>query len=86
MLSRTLGGIMECLEFTVDSPEEFPDLWLPTLDISLQMDKEDQVKYPFFEKPTDPKLCLQADTHYKNVAQNCVLSYNDIMSLVSRIS
>ena len=70
VLSRTLGDIVECLEFTVESPEEFPDLWLPTLDISLQMNKDNQVQYRFFEKPTASKLCLQADTA---LSQNCLV-------------
>ena len=63
-----MGNIVGCLEFTVESPEDFPDQWLPTLDMSLKVDNNNQVQYRFFEKPTASKLCLQADTA---LGQNC---------------
>ena len=62
VLIKTVNGIVECLDFTMETPEDFPDNWLPTLDISMQVDKNNQVQYRFFEKPTASKLCLQADT------------------------
>ena len=70
VLGKTMGNIVECLDFTVETPEEFPDQWLPTLDISLQVDNDNQVQYRFFEKPTASKLCLQADTA---LGQNCLV-------------
>ena len=70
MISRTLGDIVDCLEFTVETPEDYPDNWLPTLDISMHMNSENQLQYRFFEKPTASKLCLQADTA---LSQNCLV-------------
>ena len=70
LYNLTMGNIVECLDFTVETPEEFPDQWLPTLDISLQVDNDNQVQYRFFEKPTPSKLCLQADTA---LGQNCLV-------------
>ena len=70
MISRTLGDIVDCLEFTVETPEDYPDNWLPTLDISMHMNSENQLQYRFFEKPTASKVCLQADTA---LSQNCLV-------------
>ena len=66
----SMGGLVECLSFTVESGEEFEEGWLPTLDLSLKMSDKNQVMYKFFEKPTASRMCLQADTA---LGQSCLV-------------
>ena len=57
-----MGGIVDCLEFTVESQEDFADSWLPTLDINIQIDSGNMVNYRFYEKPSISQVCLQKGT------------------------
>ena len=43
-INPSMDGMVECLNF--------PDNWLPTLDLSIQVDKENSVNYKFYEKAT----------------------------------
>ena len=61
-IGASLDGLVDCLTFTVEGQDDFPDSWLPTLDISLKVDGENIVLYRFFEKPTTSQVCLQANT------------------------
>ena len=49
------GNLVECLSFTIETHEEFSTEWLPTLDMSLKIDENNQVQYQFFKKPTASK-------------------------------
>ena len=42
----SINGMVECLAFTVESKEDFPDNWLPTLDLTIQ---ENSVNYRFLK-------------------------------------
>ena len=58
VIGESMGGIVDCLEFTVESQEDFPDSWLPTLDINIQIDSGNMVNYRFYEKPGISQVCL----------------------------
>ena len=58
----TMMGIEEYLEFTMETGEEFEGGWLPTLDINLKVDQNNQILYKFFEKPTASKVALLENT------------------------
>ena len=45
VVSKTLGGLVDCLAFTC---EDFPDGWLLTLDISMRVTATNQIEYCFF--------------------------------------
>ena len=47
-----MQGLTDCLTFTVETEEDFPNGWLPTLDLELKVDDKNQIQYSFFEKPT----------------------------------
>ena len=70
VIKESLGNLVECLSFTVETHEEFSSGWLPTLDMSLKVDENNKVQYQFFEKPTASNKCLQSDTA---LAQNCLV-------------
>ena len=63
-IGASLYGLVDCLTFTVEGQDDFPDSWLPTLDISLKVDNENAVLYRFIEKPTTSQVCLQAITAF----------------------
>ena len=69
-MAESLKGLVSCLDFTTETHEDFPESWLPTLDLSIKVNEQNQVQYKFFEKPTASKLCLQADTA---LGQNCLV-------------
>ena len=52
ILAETMKNITSRLNFTMETGEEFDDSWLPTLDISLLVNNNNQILYKFFEKPT----------------------------------
>ena len=58
----SMQGLTDCLSFTVETQEDFPDGWLPTLDFKIRITKDNIVEYTFFTKPTASDVCLQADT------------------------
>ena len=53
-------------------------VWSPSMLGDEEMDK-------YVHTAFDKYGYNREQAHYKNVAQNCVLSYNDIVSVVSRI-
>ena len=61
-IGASMSNITDCLSFTVESEEDFESAWLPTLDMSLRVNKHNIIQYMFFEKPTSSSVCLQADT------------------------
>ena len=62
MILASMQGLTGCLAFTVETCEDFEDGWLPTLDFKLRVTVNNIIEYSFFEKPTAPNRCLQADT------------------------
>ena len=58
----SMQGLTDCLSFTDETQEDFPDGWLPTLDFKIQIPKDNIVECTFFTKPTASDICLQADT------------------------
>ena len=49
-IGDSIDNIVDCLEFTVETEEDFPSGWLPTLDISLKVAEDNRVLYTFFRK------------------------------------
>ena len=62
VVQGSMGGLTQCLKFTTETSEEFADGWLPTLGFKLRVSQENNIQYCFFEKPTAPNRCLQAET------------------------
>ena len=59
-IGESMKGITMCLDFTVETGEEYDSDWLPTLDMSMKVRGDNIILYKFFEKPTSSKLCLQS--------------------------
>ena len=80
-----MQGLTDCLTFTVETEEDFEDRWLPTLDIKLRVDEENQIQYTFLEKPTGSDKCLQASTALN---QNCLVRSlnNEVMRRLGNMS
>ena len=57
-----MKGHNNCLEFTMETEEDFSDGWLPTLDLKIRVNEKNLIMYCFFEKPTASQMCLQSDT------------------------
>ena len=62
VVQASMQGLTKCLSFTVETCEDFPNGWLPTLDFQIRITESNVIEYSFFEKPTSPNRCLQADT------------------------
>ena len=78
-------GLTSCLAFTVETPEDFADGWLPTLDFKLRANAQNQIEYSFYEKPMASNRCLQADTALN---QNCLIRSlrNEVMRRLDSFS
>ena len=62
MILASMQGLTKCLAFTVETCEDFENGCLPTLDFQLRVTINNIIEYSFYEKPTAPNRCLQADT------------------------
>ena len=86
---RALYGSMQdltgCLSFTVETSEDFPDGWLPTLDMKLRITSDNIIQYTFYEKPTSSRVCVQAKTALN---QNCLIQSltNEVIRRLQNIS
>ena len=58
----TMSGIEQYLEFTGETGLDFEGGWLPTLDTSLMVGKDNKVLYKFFEKETATNKTVQRDS------------------------
>ena len=85
VIQGAMQGLTDCLTFTVETEEDFPDGWLPTLDMKLRVDEANQIEYNFFEKPTGSDKCLQASTALNH---NCLIRSlnNEVMRRMANMS
>ena len=74
----TLNGVEEFLSFTIETEEDYPDRWLPTLDTKLRVDGSNQILYDFYEKPTSSNMTVQRRTAMGEDSKMQVLS-NDLI-------
>ena len=61
IMLESMQGVETYLEFTVESPEDF-DGWLPTLDTNLRVEKDNQISYKFYEKPTSTNTVIRKES------------------------
>ena len=74
------------LKFTVESPQDYSDGWLPTLDFSLRFDSENnRIEYKYYEKPVSTKWVLPPTTEVDPNTLTQQLA-NDLVRRLSRIS
>ena len=78
ILRATLMGVVDYLKFTVESGEEYVDGWLPTLDVSLKVDKDNSVQFKFFEKDTCSRKTVHKDSAMEENAKIQTVS-NDLV-------
>ena len=69
---------MDYLHFTVESGADYEDGWLPTLDTSLEVSRNNVVNYRYFEKPTTTNTTLRMTTAMEENAKMQCLS-NDLV-------
>ena len=62
ILRETVTGVETYLEFTFETGADFEDGWLPTLDTSLRVNKDNQVDFKYFEKPTTTNTTIKKST------------------------
>ena len=62
LLARTMEGVEDFLEFTMESGEDFPGGWLPTLDTSLKVGDDNRILFKFYEKETTSIKTIQKRT------------------------
>ena len=74
VLKGTMQGVDECLKFTVESGEKYPDGWLPTLYLSLIVGADNKVMYRFFEKD----MCAST-----TVMKRTAFNENSMLQIVS---
>ena len=59
ILHATMSNLEDFLNFTMETENEFPNGWLPTLDTELKMMADNRVEYRFFEKPMSSNMGVQ---------------------------
>ena len=74
----TLNGVETFLKFTIETEEDFPDGWLPTLDTKLRVTGSNQVLHGFYEKPTNSNVTIQRRTAMGEDSKIQILS-NDLI-------
>ena len=61
-MKMSMSGIMDYLKFTYETKDDFGDGWLPTLDTSLMVTKNNQVHYRYYEKPTTTNTVIRKES------------------------
>ena len=59
VLHATMDDIEYFLNFTMETANDFPNGWLPTLDTELKVTKKNRVEYRAFEKPVSSNVGVQ---------------------------
>ena len=60
VLEGTMKDVLQGLEMTMETREDFDGKWLPTLDVSLAMSERNRLMFKHFEKPTSSNLTMQS--------------------------
>ena len=71
------------MEFTVESAMDFKDGWLPTLDTSLKVNKDNTIHYRFFEKTTTSSMTLQMNTSIEENTKMMIVAQDNIRRLLN---
>ena len=62
------------LKFTVETPDDYKDKKLPTLDFSFKQTKEGFLTHTYFQKPMKTPFILMADTAMGDKQRFAILS------------
>ena len=73
LLVKAMNTVMDFLSFTGESPSDFANNRLPTLDCSIIVENG-TILHSFFEKPMRSDRCLDADT---SLSQTMIKSSGD---------
>ena len=76
-LDQSMQEVIKCLRFTTEVGEG-EELWLPTLDIQIRVEKGNRVSYQYFEKPTTTNVTVQKRTALEENTKNQILA-NELM-------
>ena len=82
ILKMSMMGVKDYLSFTVESGEEYEGGWLPTLDVSLRVEKDNSVQFKFYEKATCSKKTVQKDSAMEENSKIQTVS-NDLVRRLS---
>ena len=61
-LRGSMRGVMNYLEFTFESGQDYEDGWLPTLDTNLRVGEQNIISYKYYEKPTTTNTTIRSTT------------------------
>ena len=78
VLLRQLNEIESYLKFTGEMPGDFRGGWLPTLDTSLKVTKNNKVTFKFYEKPEGSKRTVQKSTALEENSKMQIIA-NDLV-------
>ena len=78
ILGKTMEGMEDYLEFTVESGNEFEGGWLPTLDVNLKVIEGNQVQFKFYEKGTCSRKTVMMKSAMEENSKMKILS-NDLI-------
>ena len=78
ILGATMNGVEDFLDFTVESGEQFPGGWLPTLDTNLRVGEQNKIEYKFYEKETTTRRTVQRRTAMEENVKVKIVS-NDLV-------
>ena len=80
---KSMTGIEEYLEFTVESAMDFEEEWLPTLDTSLKVSKDNTILYRFFEKTTTSSMTVQMNTAMEENTKMMIVAQDLVRRLLN---
>ena len=72
-----MQDVFKFLRFTTETEEDFPENWLPTLDLELKVE-ENKVLHRYYEKPTTTRLTVQLRSAMEERNKMQILS-NDLV-------
>ena len=83
VILKSMSGIEDYLEFTVESAMDFKEDWLPTLDTSLKISKDNIIMYRFFEKTTTSSMTVQVNTAMEENSKMMIVAQDLVRRLLN---
>ena len=77
VIHGSMMDLEDFLNFTMETCEDFPSGWLPTLDTDLKVNENNIIQYNFYEKPRSRNTCIHFRSAMEENAKMKILA-NDL--------
>ena len=82
---EAMNAVNKDLQFTVETPEDFPNEELPTLDFKIWQEQDQSIDHTYYQKPMKTPLVIMARSGM-SVQQKIQILANELTGRISNIN